>query len=259
MVSPLPSLRPDDEGPIIPPAPHPKRGSAATSMGDRWSIVRPAAAELVVAYVVMTAIWVGIGLLITGPLGGSGLVRTDQDISEWFVEQRTPAWDDWSQIGSLLADTLVKIIATAIIAGIMLAVWRSLREPLLVVISLILEASVFITTTWIVRRPRPDVERLDGSPVDSSFPSGHTAAAAAYSAVAIVVFWHIRNVWVRAITLIVIVALPVVVGLARVYRGMHYTTDVVAGTVLGATSVFVVWLVIRHADRRRDEVPAGAR
>ena len=154
----------------------------------------------------------------------------------------------------MLADTFVKIIVTAVIAGIMLAVWRSWREPLMVAIPLILEASVFITVTWIVGRPRPDVPRLEESPVDSSFPSGHTAAAAAYSAIAVVVFWRFRNVWVRTAVVVLVVAIPIIVGGARVYAGMHYLTDVVAGVLLGLASVFVVWLVLRHRQAPADDV-----
>ncbi|MGI9051919.1 MAG: phosphatase PAP2 family protein [Ilumatobacteraceae bacterium] len=209
------------------------------------------AVELLAAYVLLTAIWVGLGLLITGPLNGSSITEVDQDVATWMVDQRTPALDDWSAVGSLLADTLVKIIATAVIAVIMLAIWRSWREPLMISLALVLEASVFITTTWIVARPRPDVEPLDSSPVDSSFPSGHTAAAAAYGAIAVVIFERTRNVWIRTVTVVVMIALPIVVGVARMYRGMHFLTDVVAGTILGVASVVVVYLVFRPA--RADE------
>ena len=219
--------------------------------------VRATAVELLAAYVLLTAIWVGVGLLITGPLNRTALTDVDQDVATWMVGQRTSALDDWSEIGSLPADTLVKIIATAVIAAIMLAIWRSWREPLMISLALVLEASVFITTTWIVARPRPDVEPLDSSPVDSSFPSGHTAAAAAYGAIAVVIFQRTRNVWIRGVTVVVTIALPIVVGVARMYRGMHFLTDVVAGTILGVASVVVVYLVFRPA--RAGEPPAQPR
>ncbi len=209
--------------------------------------VKATAVELLAGYVVLTAAWVGIGLLITGPLGGSGLARLDQDMATWFVEQRTESLNDWANVGAGLADTLVKIIVTAIIAAIMLAVWRSWREPLMVVLALVLEASAFITTTWIVDRNRPAVERLEDSPVGSSFPSGHVAAAVAYGAIAVVIFERTRNGLIRTVTVIVMVAVPVIVGLARMYQGMHYFTDVVAGAALGAASVAVVYFVFRPA------------
>lgn len=211
----------------------------------------PTAVELLIGYVVLTGLWVGMGLLLTGPLGSSALIDFDQDVATWFVDQRTPTLDTWANFGAMLADTLVKVIATAVIAVIMFALWRSLREPLVVALALVLEASVFITTTWIVGRNRPDVERLEESPVGSSFPSGHVAAAAAYAAVAIVIFERTRNVWIRSVTVVVVVALPVIVGIARMYQGMHFFTDVVAGVVLGAASVVVVYLIFRPGRDQR--------
>jgi membrane-associated phospholipid phosphatase len=216
------------------------RGAPAFPRG-----VRATAVELLTAYVVLTGVWVALGFLLTGPMAGTGLVELDNDIATWMVDQRTPALDDWSNVGNLLADTLVKVIATAVIAAVMLAIWRSWREPLLVALALVLEASVFITTTWIVGRPRPDVPRLDSSPVGSSFPSGHVAAATAYTAVAIVIFERTRNAWIRGVTVAVMIVVPLAVGLARMYRGMHYLTDIVAGVALGAASVIVVYVIFR--------------
>ena len=83
--------------------------------------------------------------------------------------------------GSGLADTFVKIGVTALLAIVMRLAWKRWREPLMMVVPLVLEASAFITVTYLIARPRPD-DRLESSPVNSSFPSGHVAAAAAYSA-----------------------------------------------------------------------------
>jgi undecaprenyl-diphosphatase len=201
---------------------------------------------------VLTGVWSAIGWTIVDVADGTELVRTDERIANWLVERRTPTLDDVSHAGSLLAETIVKIVVTAIIVVVLLRAVKRWLEPLVVAVSLILEAMVFITVTWIVGRPRPDVGRLDGSPVGSSFPSGHVAAATCYAAVAVVVFWHTRRRWIRALAVVVTVAAPVTVGLARMYRGMHFLTDVVAGVLLGAASVAVViWIVCRAEDRRR--------
>ncbi len=212
------------------------------------AVVGPLAVELLAAYILLTACWVGLGFLVTGPLAGTAVADVDNDVATWLVDQRTPMLNDWSHMGGNLAETLVKIIVTAVIAGIMLLVWRSWREPFIVAAALVLEASVFITTTWIVSRPRPNVERLDSSPVDSSFPSGHVAAAVAYGAIAVVVFQRVRNRIARVIVVVVVVAVPIIVAWARMYRGMHYLTDVIAGALLGAASVIAVVVVVRRAD-----------
>ena len=205
-----------------------------------------AAVLLVIAYLGLTAIWTGLGLLVTGPLAGSWVGTVDQDVAGLLVAQRTPVLDDWSRLGTMPADTRVKIIVTAIIAAAMLVGWRSWREPMLVCFALILEAAVFITVTGIVGRPRPGVAQLDEVSVGTSFPSGHAAAAAAYCAIAIVIFERTRNRWVRAITVVVAVGLPVIVGICRMYRGVHYLTDVIAGIVLGVVCVVAVYAIVRR-------------
>lgn len=242
------------------PTPPQTTADAQPRLRDTWPLDRRDVGVLVAAYAAMVALWVGLGELLTGPLEDTWLIDADRDASEWFAARRTETWDSWAHAGAMLADTLVKIVATAIIAGVMLAVWRRWREPLLVVIALILEASAFITITWLVGRPRPDVPRLETSPVASSFPSGHTAAAAAYTAITIVIFWHTRNVWIRTVAVVLSIALPVIVGVARTYAGMHYTSDVIAGAALGYVAVLATWLVLRPpADERRStETPRRA-
>jgi len=221
---------------------------------DTWLIHKHEAAVLGLLYVAMTAVWFSFGWLLTRPLKNSAIVHNDQSMSEWFVPHRTPRLNSLSFIGSMMSDTFVKIIVTAVIAIVMLIIWKRWLEPLMVVVPLILEAMTFITVTWLVGRPRPDVPHLDTSPVGSSYPSGHTAAAVAYSAIAVVIFWHTRRTWVRALVATIAALVPIMVGLARMYRGMHFFTDVIFGALLGGTSVVASTIVLRNAARRQHQV-----
>lgn len=218
---------------------------------DTWPIQWRDAGLLLACYAALTGVWTAIGWAIVHLADSTAIVRTDQRIANWLVERRTATLDDWSLIGSLLAETVTKIIVTAIVVMVLLWFVKRWLEPLVVAVSLILEAMVFISVTWIVGRPRPAVEALDSSPVQSSFPSGHSAAAACYAAIAVVVFWHTRSRWIRAVAVVVTLAIPIIAGLARMYRGMHYLTDVVAGALLGAASVLAVTLILLRAEERR--------
>jgi undecaprenyl-diphosphatase len=139
-----------------------------------------------------------------------------------------------------------------------LVVWKRWLEPLVVCVALILEALTFITVTTLVGRPRPDVPHLDTSPVGSSYPSGHTGAAVAYSAIVVVLLWHTRRRWIRVLSIAVVAILPVLVGLARLYRGMHFFTDVVFGALLGGASVIAAVTVLTRAaaDHHIEVAPA---
>ena len=163
--------------------------------------------------------WSDLGLFLgCYALLGGGLVRhrqgrgqhlgdheLDESVADWFVDQRTPDLDIATKWGSGLADTFVKIGVTALLAIAMRVAWKRWREPLMMVVPLVLEAAAFITVTYMIARPRPD-DPLETSPVNSSFPSGHVAAATAYGALVIIVFWHTRKFWIRALVVIVSVA-----------------------------------------------------
>ncbi|MDH4144359.1 MAG: phosphatase PAP2 family protein [Acidimicrobiia bacterium] len=195
--------------------------------------------RLAVWWVVLTATGVVVGEFVTGFGRGSTITRFDQRASEWVAARRTPRLDAVSRLGSALSDSSVKVVATVLVCAVFLWAWRRWHEAALVGASLILEAAAFLTITLVVRRARPEVTPLDDSPVDSSFPSGHTAAATVYAAVAVVVFRHTDRTWARVLSVVLAGALPIVVGASRWYRGMHFVSDIVAGVALGAATLVV--------------------
>jgi undecaprenyl-diphosphatase len=92
-----------------------------------------------------------------------------------------------------------------------------------------------------------------------SYPSGHSLAAAAiYTTLAILTCREIAPGWPRAAVLGLALALIVSIGFSRIYLGVHYPSDVLAGILLGCGWAFLamafgVWLrraPSRHVDDR---------
>jgi undecaprenyl-diphosphatase len=202
------------------------------------------------AYVFMTALAIGAGLLVVHQLGG---VRSfDLEVARWFARHRTDTWNSITWVGSIIADAYVKIPATIILSVFFLWRWRRWTEPALLAGSLILEVAVFTSTAMVVDRARPPVPHLDPVPPTGAFPSGHSAAAVAfYGSIAIVVCWHSRRRLARTVAIAAAVLVPLIVGTSRMYRGMHSFTDVVAGLVIGLVSLWVTWLVVRDGPAAR--------
>ena len=221
---------------------HAMTGAAADASSwwtTTWPIGRHEWTRLGAALAAVVAVGVVVGELLTNWSVLSGLVDTDQRIAEDLAAGRTETTNNVAHWGAFIADTPVKIAISILIAGFLLWRFKRWHETVLIGLPLIFEATAFIIITFIVQRPRPDVERLLDSPVNSSFPSGHVAAATVYAAIVIVVFSHTRAVWARGLAVAVAVAAPVIVAWARMYQGMHFLTDVIAGMVLGVASIAI--------------------
>lgn len=216
-------------------------------LGAPWPVGWRELAVLVGWCAVVIGVFSGLGELVVR----STVDDADREFARAVVDRRTERLDAWSPWAAGLSDTVVKIVATAVIVTAMFWVWRRWLEPLIVAGALVFEASAFMLATLVVGRPRPDVERLQESPVNSSWPSGHVAAATAYAAIAVVLSRHLRSLAAKVAVWAVVVIVTAVVAAARIYQGMHFASDVVAGIALGAISVTIVTVVIDRAAERR--------
>jgi membrane-associated phospholipid phosphatase len=194
--------------------------------------------RLLVPAVLLVGVMVLLGWLLTDVLAQSWLATTDADINQEFVEERTNDLNTVSFLFSSLAATPVIIGLTLVTAATARLVWKRWHEAIYVAYAVIGEVLIFLATTLLIDRQRPEVPQLDPAPPTSSFPSGHTAAAVCfYGAAAAIIAWRVRKRWLRWTVIALAVAIPLLVGLARLYRGMHFPTDVTGGLVLG-----LVWL-----------------
>lgn len=177
-----------------------------------------------------------VELLEDGAIGDA-----DRAGAEWFEDRRSSTWNSLTNVGSMLADTLVKVVLVAVVGGGMVVVWRRWYDGVFLALVVIMEASVFVIASFIVGRERPPVEQLDAAAPSGSFPSGHAAAAVAfYGSLFVIARWHTHNRAVRGVFAAIAIVVPAIVAVSRVARGMHYPIDVVAGVALGLASILVV-------------------
>ncbi|HVQ87344.1 MAG TPA: phosphatase PAP2 family protein [Actinomycetes bacterium] len=200
-------------------------------------------------WLLLLAIVIPLGLLITGPLADSWLTRADERLPERWENARTATLNSWTVWASGMGET-VTVVSIASIVGIALLMMRRWGAALLLATAMVLEVTAFVVTTLFVERDRPDVHQLDVSPPTSSYPSGHTAASfALYATLALLVTLHTRSIVARVCAWTLAVAAALTVGAARIYRGMHHPSDVLAGLLVGAACVTIAFLAVRAWDR----------
>jgi undecaprenyl-diphosphatase len=177
------------------------------------------------------------------------ILRADEAARAWFTVYHSPALDAvmlglsrgatgaalWFALGLLLVLVRPRTAAGVVQMGLAIALTMLLVDGLI---------------KPVVARARPfetvsDVRVVGRQPVSRSFPSGHAANAfaAGYAFACLVPVARIP-IWTLAIA----------VSVSRIYLGVHYPLDVIAGALIGlACSVFVVggtrWYSVGSATR----------
>ncbi len=198
------------------------------------------AAQLVAALVVLFGLLMLAGWLVTGPEADSAVERADGRLTVWFSTHRVAGLNTPSQYVADLGSTGFVIGIGLVAAAVAWWLLRAWWPVLLLAVTVVGELLVFLAVTALVDRGRPPVAHLDAQlPPTSSFPSGHTAASVClYGSIAAVVCLVTRASWRWAVvTAAVVVVLAVAT--ARLYRGAHWPTDVVASLLFASTWLWV--------------------
>jgi undecaprenyl-diphosphatase len=217
------------------------------------------AAGIVVAWVLIVGALTGIGKLIMISRNGNGNLLGDHTIPHWFAARRTPSLNHLSLIASNLGATQDILIVSVVTCVVFLAVTRRWRPVIFVAVVMLGELGAFLVIEEIVKRPRPDVPHLDSGLPTSAFPSGHMAATTClYVGTAILVIGHARGWW-RYLFLIPAVVMPVMIATARMYRGEHHPTDILASVLFAALWLTAATLLIKPDEDafRRGRIPQG--
>ena len=99
--------------------------------------------------------------------------------------------------------------------------------------NLVISASLNFIIKNIVERSRPVENRIIHE-IGYSFPSGHsTVSMAFYGLIIYFICKYVKNKKIRNILCTLLIILIVLIGISRIYLGVHFTSDVFAGFVLG--------------------------
>lgn len=140
-----------------------------------------------------------------------------------------------TELGSTGAVTVMAIVA--ILVGVLIGPWR---HGVAGAVTIALASIGNQGLKAFISRERPDL--LEPIVVEHgfSFPSGHAALSmVAYGVLGVLVMRSRLPIAVRRVIVVALGVLVLLIGLSRVWLGVHYPTDVLAGWTAGATIVLV--------------------
>jgi len=156
---------------------------------------------------------------------------------------------------SFLGSTQFLFIATTVIV-----IWfifrRWKREAILLAITMIGASLLNITLKLAFKRVRPEPFFNLATPKSFSFPSGHSLASFCFfGALAVILNARIGSRRLRLVISVTAAVLVLLIGISRIYLGVHYPTDVIAGfcaaLIWTGAVKFVEETLVRRRRRRR--------
>jgi undecaprenyl-diphosphatase len=149
-------------------------------------------------------------------------------LEHWIVTHRVGALDDVSIALSWIGTLGLVWLAIALVLAL---VWRRPSVFLIVAVGDALADLAAEVGKVLVDRHRPFEHQLGPPSARHSFPSGHTATSFACATILAAYVPRLR---------VPFFLLAALIGLSRIYNGMHYPSDVLAGAILGVLVAFGV-------------------
>lgn len=203
-------------------------------------------------------------LLAVGAASLWGFIKT----ADAVFENETQVFDDWmlsalrdpanpvDPIGPPWMEEMARDISAlggftwitfaTIVIAIYLWIDDKFRMALFLIAATASGALLSLVLKSFFARPRPDLVPHLSQVFTSSFPSGHSMiAAVVYLTMGSLLASVISNRTLKVYVLGVAVMLTTAVGLSRVYLGVHYPTDVLAGWMAGLVWALACWMIAR--------------
>jgi undecaprenyl-diphosphatase len=140
-------------------------------------------------------------------------------------------------------------IAAAVIGWLLMS--RKPHAALLLTAALAGATALANIMKYAFGRPRPELVAHQAQVFTSSFPSSHAlVSTTVYLTLGVIAMRYAPTRRLKIYVMSVAILLAVLIGLSRVYLGVHWPTDVLAGWALGAVFASLIWLVALWLQRR---------
>ena len=182
-----------------------------------------------------------IFLVIAEDVFEQEIFEFDSVVYNFLVNNRNEVLNNFFKIITQFGSAIVLIIIT-ILCVIFI---RDKKYKILVPANLVTIAIINIVLKNFFLRPRPDELRLIEE-TGYSFPSGHAMASTAFYGLLInIVHEKVENKILRNTICIMLGLLILLISISRIYVGVHYTSDVIAGTCFSIAYLILITRLIK--------------
>ena len=187
-----------------------------------------------------------------------GDTHLDTRVANWLHDRATPAWTDFFEVVTTLGNVPVLVNVT-IVAALVLA-WRRELDELRLLLLVVIGAELLTLGLKLgFQRERPFFADPLATESSYSFPSGHASVSLAlYGTLALILARHVRSLGGRVAILAAAAVLAGLIGFSRLYLGVHFLSDVIAGFSLAIAWVTVCMLLL-HLRVRMKHGPQTSR
>ena len=166
--------------------------------------------------------------------------RFDETVRAYVHSFAAPGLTSVMQTASFLGSTLFLVIFGVIIV-IALYLRKHRRGAILFTITTVGSSLLIFVLKHIFKRVRPEPFFNTILPTSDSFPSGHALGAFCfYGALAAILTARTDKVWLKILIWTAATAMILLVGISRIYLGVHFPSDVVAGYAVGLIWVMTI-------------------
>ena len=116
---------------------------------------------------------------------------------------------------------------------------KNKKVGVLIGVNLVVVTMINQLLKFILQRPRPTEFRIINE-IGYSFPSGHSMISMAfYGFIIYLIYKNIKNKYLKISLIIILSSLIIMIGVSRIYLGVHYTSDVCAGFLISIAYLII--------------------
>ncbi|MFI6869452.1 phosphatase PAP2 family protein [Nocardia sp. NPDC050406] len=210
---------------------HPEHPTAATGRQPSGRLFLAGIATMVMWSVMFT----GLTAVV---VRANGPTEVDIDGMQWIVQHRTKALTVVAEVLAILGGTVCMTLLAMTACGLL--IWqRQWDAAILVGVTGFGAGVLVVVLKYLVGRDRPPVTGSLASETSHAYPSGHSLGSFVVIGIVMIVALRFLHGIVHRVLPAAAAIVVAAVGLSRIYLGVHWPTDVLAGWILGA-----LWLTL---------------